>query len=133
MTITANELAAIRAFVPVTWTPTGLFSDSAVTGVWDREALTPVDSTTEAIADASLANTYQVALVLSQTFLAVLVGDPDSFSIGGEYSESRGAGINALMAQIGRLTILRDKYRSAVAGSNLVGSYQLCRPNYHGR
>lgn len=133
MAITADELAAVRAFVPTSWTPTGLFNDAAVTAVWNREASTPVDSTDQATSDASMASIYQVALTLSETMLSVIIGDPDSFSIGGEYSESRGAGINALMAQIARLTALRDRYLSVVAGTSRVVSHQLCRPNFHGR
>ena len=136
MTITADELAAIRDWVPESWTPTALFDDDAVSAAWDRMVLDPdpgAADATQAAIDASLASVYTVALALSRRFLAVVTGDPDSFSIGGEYSESRGAGINALMAQIAELKALEGTATSLVSGSGRVRSYQLCRPNYHGR
>ena len=136
MAITADELAAIRDWVPATWAPTALFDDAAVTATWDRLALDPdpdAEDPVQALVDASLASVYTVALALTRRYVAILSGDPDSFSVGGEYSESRGAGMNVLMNQMTKLESLANAAVGLVTGSSRVRSHQLCRPNFYGR
>lgn len=133
MTITADELARVRYWVSEAWEPTGQFDDTAVGLVWTREADTTATTTTEAAATQSLANVYRTAYALMQTRAAWLEGQPDSFSVAGEYSESRGAAINLLLARMAEVKTLRDAAVAAAAGTDRVLVYQYCRPNFLGR
>ncbi len=133
MTITADELAQVRYWVPSTWEPTDLFDDASVGEVWDREADTePTESTTAAAAQ-SLANVYRTAYVLTQIMISGLVNQPDSFSVGGEYSESRGAAINLLMRRLTELIALRDEAIASYEGTDLLVTTKAVRVNYYGR
>jgi hypothetical protein len=131
--ITADELARVRYWVPASWTPTAVFDDAAVGVVWTREADTEVTASTEAAESQSLANVYRVAYVLTQRMISGLVQEPDSFSVGGEYSESHGAAINLLMNRLSELTRLRDAAVAASTGNDKVLVTQIVRPNYYGR
>lgn len=133
MTISADELARVRYWVSEAWEPADQFDDTAVGLVWNREADTTATTTTEAAATQSLANVYRAAYALMQTMAAGLEGQPDSFSIGGEYSESRGAAINLLLARMAELKALRDAAVAAAAGTDKVLVYAYCRPNFLGR
>lgn len=133
MTITADELAQVRYWVPTTWEPTTAFNDAAVGLVWDREADTEATTSTEEAEAQSAANVYRIAYALTQTMASALMGGVDSFSIGGEYSESRGAAINLLLNRLNDLRKLRDDAIAATTGTDRVRSYQICRPNYNGR
>lgn len=133
MTITADELARVRYWVPATWEPAALFNDAAVSDVWDREADTEATETAaEAIAQSN-ANVYRTAYYLTQVMISGLVNQPDSFSVGGEYSESRGAAINLLMARLAELIRLRDEQIAIVDGTNVLVTSKAVRVNYYGR
>ena len=133
MTITATELARVRYWVPTTWTPTASFNDAAVSAVWDREADTTATTSTEEASAQSWANVYRTAYALTQVMISGLVSEPDSFSVGGEYSESRGAAMNMLMSRLNELRALRDAAVAATTGTDRVATHLLVRPNYHGR
>lgn len=133
MTITADELARVRYWVPESWEPTALFDDTAVGVVWGREADTEATTSTEAAEAQSLANVYRVAYALTQVMISGLTGQPDSFSIGGEYSESRGAAINLLMNRLAELRKLRDDAIAATTGTDRVVATPYVRANPLGR
>lgn len=133
MTITADELARVRYWVPESWEPSEMFDDAAVGVIWDREADTDATTSTEEALAQSSANVYRAAYVLTQTMISGLVGQPDSFSVGGEYSESRGAAINLLINRLNDLRKLRDDAIAVIDGTAAVITSQLCRPNYSGR
>lgn len=133
MTITADELARVRYWVPESWEPADLFDDAAVSEVWDREANTDVTSTTEAALNQSKANVFTVAYILTDVMISGLLSEPDSFSVGGEYSESHGAAYNLLLNRLNQLRKLRDDAVAAMEGTNVVVTSFLCRPNYLGR
>ena len=133
MAITADELARVRYWVPESWEPSELFDDAAVSDVWDRESNTDVTTTVEEALLQSKVNVFRTAYVLTQTMISGLVGQPDSFSVGGEYSESRGAAINLLINRLSQLTKLRDDAVAILEGTSGVVTSQLCRPNYLGR
>lgn len=133
MTISADELAQVRYWVPTSWEPTAAFNDAAVSLVWNREADTAATSSTAAAESQSLANVYRIAYALTQTMISGLIGQPDSFSIGGEYSESRGAAINLLLNRLNDLRALRDAAIAAATGTDRVVSYKIPRLNYSGR
>jgi len=133
MTITADELARVRYWVPESWEPTELFDDLAVNDVWERESNTDPTSTTDEALAQSRANVYRTAYVLTQTMISGLVGQPDSFSVGGEYSESRGAAINLLINRLNDLRKLRDDAVAIVEGTSAILVTQLTRPNFLGR
>lgn len=133
MTITATELARIRYWVPATWSPTATFNDAAVTAVWNREADTDATSSTEEAERQSWANVYRVAYALTEAMRSGLIGDPDSFSIGGEYSESRGAAINLLLNRLNDLRRLLEAAVAAVSGTDRVVASPYVRVVFSGR
>jgi hypothetical protein len=133
VTISADELARVRYWVSELWEPSELFDDDAVALVWVREADTDATSSTEAAEAQSLANVYRVAYDLTETMATALMGGVDSFSIGGEYSESRGAAINLLLNRMNQLRKLRDDAIAATTGTDRVVAYLIPRPNYNGR
>ena len=133
MTITADELARVRVWVPETWEPADLFDDASVSVVWDREADTEATESTAAAESQSWANVYRTAYYLTQTMISGLVNQPDSFSVGGEYSESRGAAINLLMNRLAELIRLRDEAVAAYTGTDLLVTTKAVRVNYYGR
>lgn len=133
MTITADELARIRTYVPTTWTPSEEFDDAAITAVWDREADISATEGVDGPLRQSWANVYLVALNRLDRMIAGMVGEPDSFSVGGEYSESRGAAINMLMNL--RTTVAgywRDS-QAVFTGTNQVVFTRMVRQNGQGR
>lgn len=133
MTITATELARVRYWVQATWEPAALFNDAAVSAVWDREADTDATTSTEAAETQSWANVYRTAYYLTQVMVTGFVAQPDSFSVGGEYSESRGAAFNMLMNRLSDLTKLRDNAIAEVEGTNVLVTTQAVRVNFYGR
>lgn len=133
MTITADELARVRYWIPESWTPSDLFDDTAVTAAWDRDADATATTDVHAAARQSWGNVYKVAYALTERMRAELVGQADSFSVGGEYSESRGAALNLLLNQLNELKAQRDYYQSLSIGTGSVRVYSYCRPNFYGR
>lgn len=133
MTISADELARIRYWVPESWEPAAVFNDAAVDEVWDREADTSSVATPELAEAQSLANVYRVAYVMTQIMISGLVNQPDSFSVGGEYSESRGAAINLLMNRLTELTALRNEAIAVSTGGGVLVTTKAVRVNFYGR
>lgn len=133
MTITADELARVRYWVPTTWEPAALFNDAAVSVVWDRESDTEATSSTEEAEAQSWANVYRTAYYLTQTMASGLLTEPDSFSVGGEYSESHGAAYNMMMQRMADLARLRDEAVAVQTGSNVLVTTKAVRVNYYGR
>jgi hypothetical protein len=133
VTISADELARVRYWVPESWEPSELFDDAAVSAAWNREADTTATTTAAAALAQSWANVYRVAYDLTQVMISGLIGQPDSFSVGGEYSESRGAAINLLLNRFNELKALRDTAVAEAAGTNKVLVYSYCRANSYGR
>jgi hypothetical protein len=122
----------VRYWVPESWEPADLFDDAAVGDVWDRESSAIATTAEEALVESKV-NVFRVAYILTQTMISGLVGQPDSFSVGGEYSESRGAAINLLINRLNDLRRLRDDAIAILEGTAAVTTSLLCRPNYLGR
>lgn len=78
---TADELALIRFYVPAEWTPTAKFANSAVYKAF-----------------ALHATVYATSLALCRLKLAIAADEPDTFSVAGEYSQSKASAIAALRA-----------------------------------
>lgn len=133
MTASADELARIRYYVPTTWTPAAEFDDAAINAVWDREADITAAADSAAALRQSYANVYLVALNRLDRMIAGMVGEPDSFSVGGEYSESRGAAINMLMRMRTTIADLRTKSLAVYAGTNQLVAHRITRVNWNGR
>ena len=88
---TTAELFAIRYWVPEEWTPTEKFNTGAVFQTFQR-----------------MGTVHKTALALSRLKLALMVENPASFSITGEYSESRASTVAALHQSITKLEKLVD-------------------------
>lgn len=85
---TAAELAQIRFYVPAEWTPTAKFSTGAVYQAW-----------------ALYGTVAATSLALCRLKLAIAADEPDTFSVAGEYSQSKASAIAALRAIVRDLEV----------------------------
>lgn len=87
VTLTTAALAEIRTYVPEEWTPEEHFDDMAVAQAFDLYG----------------GNVALASAALVRKKLALMLEDPDTFSIPGEYSQSGASQISALREVAKRL------------------------------
>lgn len=78
---TPAQLSLIRFYVPAEWTPTAKFSNGAVFQAFNLHG-----------------TVHATALALCRLKLALAADEPDTFSVAGEYSQSKASAIAALRA-----------------------------------
>jgi hypothetical protein len=114
-TLTAAVLEEIRSYAPEEWTPEEHFDDLAVDAAYQRNQ----------------GNVSLTAASLVRKKLALMLEDPDTFSIPGEYSQSGASQIAALRELAKRLETEAASAREVIAGAGT--SFRAERVNGWGR
>lgn len=85
---TAAQISQIRFYVPAEWTPTDKFSTGALFQAF-----------------AQYPTVKSTALALCRLKLALSVDEPDSFTVVGEYSQSKATAVGALRRLVENLAV----------------------------
>lgn len=107
---TASQIAQLRYWVPVEWTPTEKFTTGAIFQAW-----------------AQYPTVHGTALALCRLKLAIAMDEPDTFSVVGEYSQSKASAVAALRKVVEGLQLTVLEEGAVAAGKRELRVIQMVR------